>query len=326
MDAFIDTISVFPRGLVFVGMAIIILIIAKLVQDFLTPYRIGDQLSQKDNSALALSIAGYYFGVIIVFLGALYEPLGAAEPFGAIADTGLGFTSEYWSSVGLVALYSVVGIFVLNGTRILVDKFVLHQFSTEAEIIEQQNTGTGAVEFGVYIATALVIGGSIAGGSSMASGGSIPGAVPVPTLAIGPLGSIASGVIGSLVFAVLGLIALGLFVLFYELTTSFYIHDEIERGNTAIGVALGGNIVAMGLIVLKAVFGEFTGWIEGLVAFALFAIIGFVLLLIIRFIVDMVLFAGHSVTEELAVDGNLGVAFIESTVVISVSLILFFAV
>ena len=42
--------------------------------------------------------------------------------------------------------------------------------------------------------------------------------------------------------------------------------------------------------------------------------------------VDFVLFPRVKVAEELAVDRNLGVAFIEGSMVISASLVLFFAI
>ena len=125
-DAFVDALELFPRGLVYVGMGLVILVLAKLAQDLVTPYKIGEQLSHKDNVALALSITGYYLGIVIVFLGAMYEPFGSA----AIVD-GLGFTREYWEDVLSVAAYSVVGIVVLNVARILVDRLVLYKFSTE---------------------------------------------------------------------------------------------------------------------------------------------------------------------------------------------------
>ena len=293
-DAFVDTLQVFPRGLVFVGMGVVILVLARLIQDVVTPYHINDQLTDKDNVALALSISGYYLGVIIVFLGALYQP------FGLIIDSGLGFTEDYWRGVLEVFLYSVGGIIVLNVARIVVDKLVLYKFSAVKEIVEDRNAGTGAVEFGVYVAVALVIAGSISG-----EGG-------------GPETSLA--------FLGLGMATLILYALFYQLTTSMDIHDEIERDNTAVGVALGGNLIAIGIVACKAVFGDFVSWTEGLVAFLTFAVIGFALLVVVRLVVDFALFPRVNVTRELAVDRNLGVAFIEGVVVISVSLILFFAV
>ncbi len=294
VESFLDVFEQIPRGLVYVGMGVIVLAIARLVQDVITPYRISEQLSHKDNVALALSISGYYLGVIIVFLGGLYQP------FSFIADDGLGFTTEYWRDVGLVFGYSVVGIIVLNVARIIVDRLVLHGFSTEDEIINDQNTGTGAVEFAVYVAVGLVIAGSISG-----EGGG-------PETAAAFLG--------------LGLLALVLYTLFYEWTTSFDIHEQIESDNVAVGVALGGNLIAIGIVVFKAVFGNFTGWGDSIAGFITYAVVGFVLLYVVRFIVDLVLFPRVSLANELAVDRNLGAALIEGAALISVSLILFFAI
>ena len=293
-DAFIDTLELFPRGLVYVGMSLVLLLLAKVVQDLVTPYRIGHQLTNKDNVALALSISGYYLGVVIIFLGAVFQP-----DAGAVGDN-LGFNSDYWMEVVNVFVYSAIGIAVLNIARIIVDRIVLYQFSTEKEIVEDRNAGTGAVEFGVYVAVGLVIAGSISG-----EGG-------------GPL--------HSLVFLGLGLATLIVYTLFYELTTPYKIHEEIERDNSAVGVALGGNLIAIGIISLKAIAGDFVGWSEALAGFITFAVIGFVLLFVVRRLTDFVLFPKVKVSNELAVDQNLGVGLIMAAVVISVSAILFFGV
>ena len=294
IEAFVDIFEQIPRGLVYVAIGVIVLAIARVAQDLITPYRIQEHLNQKDNVALALSISGYYLGVIIVLLGGLYQP------FVVVADGGLGFTADYWQDAALVFGYSIAGIIVLNLARIAVDRLILHGFSTEDEIIKDHNAGTGAVEFAVYIAVGLVIAGSISG-----EGG-------------GPETAVA--------FLVLGLIVLILYTLFYEWTTSFDIHEQIESDNVAVGVALAGNLIAIGIVVFKAVFGEFVGWAEGMAGFITYAILGFVLLYAIRFVIDKVLFPHVRLADELAVDRNLGAALIESAALISVSLILFFAI
>ena len=294
IEAFVDIFEQIPRGLVYVAMGVIVLAIARVAQDLITPYRIQEHLNQKDNVALALSISGYYLGVIIVLLGGLYQP------FVVVADGGLGFTADYWQDAALVFGYSIVGIIVLNLARIVVDHLILHGFSTEDEIINNHNAGTGAVEFAVYIAVGLVIAGSISG-----EGG-------------GPETAVA--------FLVLGLVALILYTLFYEWTTSFDIHEQIESDNVAVGVALAGNLIAIGIVVFKAMFGEFVGWSESIAGFITYAILGFVLLYAIRFVIDKVLFPHVRLADELAVDRNLGAALIESAALISVSLILFFAI
>ena len=130
----------------------------------------------------------------------------------------------------------------------------------------------------------------------------------------------------ALAFFGLGMLVLVLFSVFYELTTSFSIHEQIEKNNAAVGVALGGNLIAIGIVAFKAVFGEFVGWGESLAAFLTFAVIGFALLYVVRMIVDYALLPGTRIAKELAEDRNVAVAFIESGVVVSVALILYFAV
>jgi uncharacterized membrane protein YjfL (UPF0719 family) len=303
IDAFTDTLEFFPRGLVYVGLGIVVLLIAKLVQDFLTPYRIDDQLSSKNNVALGLSITGYYLGVIIVFLGAVYQPLAV------VRDDEWGYTGDFGMDVLEVFLYSLGGIVVLNLMRLLVDRLVLYKFETEKEIIEERNAGAGAVEFGVYVAVGLVIAASIGG---TGSGGEV---------------TIADSVVRSLVFLVLGMAVLVLFTLFYELTTSFSFHEEIEKKNVAVGVALAGNLIAIGVVTFKAVFGEFVSWTESIVGFVVFAVgVALALLYVVRRLVDLILLPSTKVSDELAVDRNLGVAFIQVAVVISAALILNFAI
>ena len=301
-DAFIDTLELFPRGLVYVALGIGILVIAKIVQQIATPYHVAEQLRTHDNVALAVSISGYYLGTIIVFVGALFEP-GA----GIIADGSLGFTTDYWEGVLKVFLYSLAGIVVLNVARILIDKLVLYQFSTEKEIIEDHNVGTGVVEGAVYIAVGLVIAGAIAG----------EGRDTDSTLTVA---------YQSLAFGGLGIATLIFYTLFYEFTTSYKIHEEIERDNVAVGVALAGNLIAISIITFKAVFGEFVSWEESLASFFTFAVIGFAVLFVVRMINDFVIFPRVKIADELAIDRNVGVAYIVSVMVISVSIILFFAI
>ena len=294
IDAFVDTLELFPRGLVYVGLGLGILLLAKVFQDLATPYRINYQLAHKDNVALGLSITGYYLGVVAIFVGSVYQPITD------VSQSTLGFDSQFGKDVLEVFLYSLVGVVALNVARLLLDRLVLYKFDTRKEIIDDQNIGTGAVEFGVYIAVGLVVAGSSAG-----AGG-------------GPETSVA--------FFGLGILVLAIYTLFYEMTTSFDVHDEIEKDNAAVGIALGGNIVAMGLVTFKAVFGDFVGWQEGLAGFLTFAVIGFALLFVVRTLVDLLLLPTTKIAHELAVDRNVGVAFIESGVVVSAALILFFAI
>jgi uncharacterized membrane protein YjfL (UPF0719 family) len=294
IDAIVDTLEIIPRGLVFVGLGLIILVIAKLARDIITPYKIDDEVTNKKNLAVAVRLSGYFIGVILVFLGTLYQPLTGIEV------DGLGFNQEYAEDVLRVFLYSLAGIAALNLVRIFMNRLILYQFDIEKEVVEGQNIGSGAAEFGMYVATGLLIAGAVAG-----EGG-------------GPDTAAA--------FFGMGLVLLVLFALFYQLTTSFDIHTEIEGNNTAVGVALGGNLIGIGIVTFKAVFGNFAGWEEGIAAFVILGVVGFVLLYVMRVLLDKLLLPTVSTSRAIAIDRNLGVAFVESAVVISAALILFLAI
>ena len=289
MDVLIDILTFLPRGLVYVALGLVVLTLAKLARDVVTRHRIEEEIVTKRNPAVALRLSGYLIGVILVFLGAVYEPLGAG------AYGGLGFDRAFGLEALWVFLYSLAGIVALNLMRMVTDRLVLYRFELEREIIEDQNLGAAAAEFGVNVASGLVIAGAIAGEG-------------------GPLNALA--------FFGLGLGVLVLFALFYEWTTPFNIHDEIERDNPAVGIALGGNLVAIGLVTFKATFGDFVGWQAGIMEFVIYSVVGFVLLYILRLVVDLVLLPHTRVSQQVAAGRNVGVAFVETTVVVSSALIL----
>ena len=161
-------------------------------------------------------------------------------------------------------------------------------------------SGAGAAEFGMYVATGLLIAGAVSG-----RGG-------------GP--DTAAAFFGT------GLVLLVLFALFYQLTTPFDIHSEIEGNNTAVGIAFGGNLIGIGLVTFKAVFGDFDGWNSGIASFLTFGVIGFALLYVMRLLIDKLLLPTVRTSHAVAIERNQGVAYIESAAVISSALILFVAI
>ena len=294
IEAFINTLEFFPRGLVYVGLGLVVLVLAKFAKDLVTRYRIDQKVVQKSNLAVAVGLSGYFLGIVLVFLGAVYQP------FTPLVSDGLGFNFAFGEDVLRVFLYSLAGIVVLNVVSILLDRLILYKFNVEKEMVEDRNVGTGAVEFGMNVAIGLVIAGAISG-----EGG---------------------GPDTSLAFFGMGLVVLIVFALFYDLTTPFSIHEEIEKDNAAVGIALGGNLIAMGIVILKAVFGDFPGWNQGVAEFLTFAVLGFVLLYVLRLMIDWLLLPSAKISSELAAGRNVGVAFIEGSVVIGSALILFFAI
>ena len=309
IDAFIDALQSFPRGLVFVAEGLIILALAKFARDLVTRnYRVDEEITTKANLAVALRLSGYLIAVILILAGVLYQPLsgGGWVSSADLEAAGFGFNRALGEEVLRVFLYALGGIVALNLVRVLFDRLILYKFQLEKEVVEDRNAGAGAAEFGMYVATGLLIAGAVAGDTL--SGGEGKAALV------------------ALAFFGMGLVLLVAFALFYELTTSFNIHDEIERDNVAVGVALGGNLVGIGLVTLKAVFGDFVGWGESIAAFLVFGVLGFVLLYVVRLLIDLILLPTVKISQALAEGRNTGVAMVESAAVISSALILFLAI
>ncbi len=259
----------------------LVFLLSKMVNDFLTPYKVDEELTEKDNVALAVSIVGYLSATTIIFIGCL---LGPSQ--GIMLD------------LLVVGGYSIVGILLLNLSRLINDKFILHQFSNVKEIIEDRNTGTGAVQFGSYIASGLIVAGAIHG-----EGG---------------------GLHTVLVFFLLGQTALIAFSKIYNWITPFDIHKEIEQDNVAAGVAFGGTLVAVGIILMKGTSGNFIGWEHNLSIFAMDVLLFFIFLPLVRFFFDKVIIPRASLDQEIQHDRNLGAGLLEMAGAISFSVILFF--
>lgn len=281
------------QSLAYVALGVLIYFIAKFVKDFITPFDDNKELAGKDNPALGLSASGYYLGVIIIYMGAA---LGPSLAPGAFETDG-----EFWGAIGkqllMTGVWALVGIGALNAARVILDKVNLRNFSVEDEIIRDRNVGAGAVEFGSYIASALIISAAIYGDSG--------------------------GWLTALAFFVIGQITLILFTKFYQVLTPFDVNKEIEEDNVAAGVALCGNFIAMGLVVAAAASVPFTGWAENIADFGIHVGIGLVFVVIARFIADKILLPSTSLNKEIATDKNVGAALIEATSVISFAALIF---
>lgn len=269
------------HGVALILLYMLILLLAKVAVDFFTPYNVDEELTKKDNVALATSIAGYLSATTIIFIGCL-----------------LGPSQGIMTDLMTVGGYSILGILLLNLSRVINDKFILHRFSNVKEIIEDRNVGTGAVLFGSYIASGLIVAGAIHG-----EGG---------------------GILSLIVFFLLGQIALILFSKVYNWITPFDIHDEIERDNVAAGVAFGGTLIAVGIILMKGASGNFISWTHNLSIFGMDLLLVFILLPLVRYFFDKVIMPKASLDHEIQYDRNLGAGLLEMIGAISFSIVLLF--
>lgn len=259
--------------------------IGKLVYDWTTPsYRVKEELVEKDNTALSVAMVGYFLGLVMAIGGVISGPSHGLEV--DLVD---------------VLIYGPLSIVLMNLSRIINDRLILHQFSIRDEIVRDQNAGTGAVVCASYIATGLVIFGAVSG-------------------ELGGLGT-------TLAFWVLGQAALVLAGIVYNWATPYDLHAEIERDNAAAGVAFAGALVGIGIVVRHAVSGDFISWATSLQGFALEVVIGLVLLLVVRVGTDKILLPGLNLAAEISdpEKPHLGAGFIEASSYVAASLLIVWA-
>ncbi len=134
-------------GIIYLIAVFILFFLGKFVYDKLNRrFVLREELVKKDNLALALSVFGYYFGLVIALGGVL-----SGESAGWIDDL---FDIFY---------YGIISIILLNISIFINNKIILSKFDNIKEIIEDQNAGTGMVEAGNHIAMGLIIYGAMSG-------------------------------------------------------------------------------------------------------------------------------------------------------------------
>jgi uncharacterized membrane protein YjfL (UPF0719 family) len=125
----------------------ILFAIGKWVYDKLHPsFDLKRELLEQDNFAVALTITGYYLGLVFALGGAIDGP-------------SIGFTEDMID----IAVYGLASVIFLNISLFINDKIILSKFDNTKELIEDQNPGTGVVEAACCIASGLIIWGAVSG-------------------------------------------------------------------------------------------------------------------------------------------------------------------
>jgi uncharacterized membrane protein YjfL (UPF0719 family) len=248
---------------------------------FRRSYSIQSELVDKDNTAFALVLCGYYLGLTFSIGGIIAGPSAGLE--NDLID---------------MLVYGPLAIILLNLSALINDRFILSEFNIKKEILQDQNCGTGVVEFAIFIATGLNIFGALYG-----LGGSIVTAV---------------------VFWFVGQIALILASKYYNFITQYNIHEQIENDNVAVGIGFAGALIAIGNLLRAASAEHFISWQDNLTTFILFMGVGIVLLPVIRTLTDRILLPGRSLSDELVnqVKPNQGAAFLEASSYIGTSFLI----
>jgi len=109
-------------------------------------FNLRHELLEQDNLAFALTLSGYFLGLIFAIGGVIFGPSN-----GLVED------------LIDIFFYGIVSIILLNISIIINDKLILYKFDNVKEIIVDQNPGTGIVEAASYVAVGMNVSGAISG-------------------------------------------------------------------------------------------------------------------------------------------------------------------
>lgn len=215
----------------------------------------------------------------------------------AIAMTPLlGVTGGGWSDVGTLAAWGVGVLVALLLVNLVTDRVVRHPGGLSA--VHQSSMAAAVVKGGVLIASGLVFHAALSG--------------TAPTVGI--------AVAASAVFAVLGLA--GLILAYWLLGFLGPFRHRGRQGDDsglAAAVVSAGVLIGLGLVMRTAIAGDFISWADGLLGFAVTFVGGFVLLVIVVWLIDLLIIRSRHLKQIVAGNEVLP-AIVMSAMVVSVAL------
>ncbi len=283
---FKQVISSVPHG----AILFVMFIVGWKVYDLITPFKFNDELVEKDNPAVGITLSGFVIALGIGFAGTLFG-----------ANIEIISTNFLSSEVILIVANCAIVIFLTILSAFITDKVVLSKFCVKKELIEDKNVGTGFVVAGNFIASGLVLNGAMTGESD--------------TTLLAFRDIVIYWAVGQVFVVIAGVI--------YQAITKYDLHKEIEeRDNAAVGLAFSGFAIAIGLIMRAAILNATSDIVAELASIAVIGIIGFVLLLLTRIIADKVLMPSSPLSDEVGKQKNIAAAGIAFASFILVAIII----
>jgi len=249
------------------------------------------ELSKKDNFAFGIAFAG---GAL-----ALAQIIAAA--------VGGDPAANYFYEAINVSIYAVLGILLLRVGAIVNDKMNFNQFSLTKEI-SKQNITAGIIQAANYIALGIIISAAI-------------NWIEVETY---------EGIL-SVIFTFVTAQAVLLAVTRYRALVYARRHngavwqDALQKGNPALAIRYSGHIIATAFGISAAAhlvsYSQAEPWLAAIVWFGC-SVLTVIAISLLAVFARTIILMGINTTEEVDDQENIGVAFIEAQIFVSMAFVL----
>jgi uncharacterized membrane protein YjfL (UPF0719 family) len=246
------------------------------------------ELTEKDNPAFGLALTGYLLGATLALTGAYpRDPVLGWEPL--------------VEALGWLAAQGVLVACLMRASAWLLSNAVVSKFAVTEEMVEDRNTGAGAVLAGGCIAAGLILRGALSGESASR------------LLALRDL----------LAFWALGQCILIAGTRLYNKTIRYDVQGTIaNHDNLSAGCSFAGFLIALGILIDAALTGASSQLLKESLLTLVIAAAGLLLLFCTSLIAGRLFLPGTSLAKEVSGDKNPAAGLLSAGCFIAVSLLL----
>lgn len=250
------------------------------------------ELTQKDNGAFGISLAGVVFGVTLVLSGVIPN----------------SWTMELGEVGVAVAVYGVIGIGMMVLTRLIFDRIALPRISIRDEIVKG-NSAAAIIDAGNVIAAALVIRAVMAW---------------TPTTNFEAIIDLVKlYVVSQVLLTVVAMIHVRLFTM--HGVDDRTMQDEIHDGNTALALRMSGRRIGIAFAITAAsnlMVYELYGVDKLLLQWAGISLLVILALTILSWIATRIILWGMNVNDEVINQRNVALGAVQGTVYVALGILL----
>jgi len=219
----------------YLAVALGLLFIYKVLHDSITHYDDRAELL-RGNTAVGLTRAGAYLGVVIAMGGSL-----------------INSDLPWFIDFGMFALDGVLAVGVFTAASFAFDWVILWK-NNNAKQVEAGNKAVAIIEACAYISLGIIMNASFSGSG----------------------GGFWTGMLSAMVFSTLGLgtllVIYLVFVRLYHWRYRCKVEQEIENGNVAMAIETSGVLLAMSITLWCSISGDFRGWIVDILSYGVAAL------------------------------------------------------
>lgn len=249
------------------------------------------QLTEKDNPAFGISMAGVVIAVTIMLTGTIY-----GNPEQSIIDTLIS-----------TGLYGMLGIGLMSLSRLIFDDLAMPKLSVRDQILKG-NIAAGLVDAGNVIATAIII------------------RAVMMWVEYNTVDGIKAVIVGYLISqALLSGVTYMRIKAFSHLHGGKSLQSLLEKGNVAVALRFSGRRIGSALAISAAantLLYELSNFFTLLVAWVLISVIAVTLLQLLSYLADRVIMAKINVEDEVIRQKNVALGAVQGTIYFALGLFL----